>query len=68
MPKRKSQPEPTIELNMDIKTDIVISGIKKYLSEKNNEYGTNYMLQVLGARQLGYMFKLAEEKNANLEM
>ena len=62
MSKAKSQPELTIELNMDIETNIVIHGIKlKYLSEKKNEYGTNHMFQVLDERQLKDIFKLAEE-------
>ena len=35
MSQTKPQPELTIELNMDIKTNTVISGIKlNYLSEK----------------------------------
>ena len=35
MSKQKSQPELATELNMDIKTNIVISGIKlKYLPGK----------------------------------
>ena len=59
--KQTSQPELTIELNMDIETNVVISGIKlKCISEKKDEYGTNHMFQVLGERHLKDMFKLAE--------
>ena len=51
---------------MDIKTNIIISGIRlKYPSEKRNEYNVNRMFQVLGERQLGQIYNLAE---ANMKM
>ena len=61
MSKTKPQPELTIKLNMDIKTDIVISGIKlKYLPEQNTEYCIHHFFQVFDELHLEHIFKLAE--------
>ena len=46
----KQQPEIQMASNPDIK---IISGIKiKYISERQNDYGCNYMFQVLGETPL----------------
>ena len=41
---------------------IIISGIKlNFLSTETNNYGEHNMFQVLDGKQLGYIFRLAEE-------
>ena len=61
MSKTKPQAELNIELNIDIKSNSVISGIKlTYSSEKKQQYGVNHLFQVVDGRQLKYMFKFAE--------
>ena len=59
MSKAESQPELTPELKMNMKTNIVVSGIKlifyMYLKKKK-EYCTNHMFHVLDERQLKYVF------------
>ena len=54
MTKKKKSTQQHPEIQMASNTDIKITtGIKlKYLSEKENEYGTNHMFQVLGETPL----------------
>ena len=68
MPKHKSD-NRTVEIKMDdkfdIQTDYYFLNQIKFLSTKRNDYGTGQLLQVLDEKQLGVIFKLAEE---NLKM
>ena len=54
MAKKKKSPKQAPEIQMASNPDIkVITGTKlKYLSEKQNDYGTNHMFQVLGESTL----------------
>ena len=64
MPTNKAE-NKTVEIkmdNIDIQTNIIIPGIEfKFLSTKQNEYGTSQLVQVLDEQQFQYIFKLAEE-------
>ena len=65
MPKNKSD-NRAVEIKMGdelhMQTNIIISVIKsKLLSTKGNDDGTNQLFQVLGEKQLGNIFNLAEE-------
>ena len=68
MPKNKTD-NRNAEIKMDdqlnIQTGIIISGIYLILIYLKNDCGTNPLFQVLGEKQLEYIFKLAEE---NLKM
>ena len=45
--------QPGLTIDMDIKTDVVICGIKlTYLSENKYDYGVNHIVQVLDEIQL----------------
>ena len=52
--KKKSPKQPSEEIQMASNPDIkIITGIKlKYLSEKQNDYGTNHVFQLLGESPL----------------
>ena len=67
MTKKTSPKQPSEEIQManpDIK---VFIGIKlKYLSEKQNEYGTNHMFQLLGESPLKDLFELDGMKKTYL--
>ena len=66
MPNQKN-PQPLLDISkMDIETGITIPSIKlKYLSKKQNEYGTNHMFQLLDERQFKQINSLGA---SNLKM
>ena len=66
MPKQNN-PQPLLDISkMDIETGITIPSIKlKYLSKKQNEYGTNHMFQLLDERQFKQINSLGA---SNLKM
>ena len=66
--KKKSPKQPSEDIQMANNPDIkVIIGIKlKYLSEKQNEYGTNHMFQLLGESPLKDLFELDGMKKTYL--
>ena len=62
MPSKQSQPE--IKNKMGIEDGIEKQAIKsKYLSEKQNHYGTNHMFQILEESQLTYILDLTKDNN-----
>ena len=64
MPKRKTGNKTVaINIDMDIKTNVLISGIslKSYLLRNN--YGESNLSQVVDERQLQDIFKFAEENH-----
>ena len=66
MPNQKNT-QPLLDISkMDIETCITIPAIKlKYLSKKQNEYGTNHMFQLMDERQLKQINNLGA---SNLKM
>ena len=64
MTKKKKSPKQAPEIPMASNPDIKIStGIKmKYLSEKQNDYGTNHMFQVLDESHLKELFESEDMK------
>ena len=66
MPNQKN-PQPLLDISkMDIETSITIPAIKsKYLSKRQNEYGTNHMFQLLDERQFKHINNLGA---SNLKM
>ena len=67
MTKNKKSPkqQPSEEIQMASNPDIkIITGIKlKYLSEKQNDYGTNHMFQLLDESPLKEPIELEYMKN-----
>ena len=68
--KKKSPKQPSEEIQMASNPDIkVITGIKlKYLSEKQNEYGTNHFFAVLDESPLKELIELEEDMETNMEI
>ena len=64
MAKKKKSPKQAPEIPMVSNPDIkVITGIKvKYLSGKQNDYGTNHMFQVLDESLLKELIELEDMK------
>ena len=65
--KKKSPKQPSEYIQMASNPDIKVNnGIKlKYLSEKQNDYGTNHMFQVLGESTLKELIELEEDMKKN---
>ena len=66
--KKSPKQQPTEDIQMASNPDIkVITGIQlKYLSEKQNDYGTNHMFQVLDESTLKELIELEDMKNTDL--
>ena len=66
--KKSPKQQPTEDIQMASNPDIkVITGIQlKYLSEKQNDYGTNHMFQVLDESTLKELIELEDMKNTYL--
>ena len=64
MAKKKKSPKQPSEIQMASNPDIkVITGTKlKYLSEKQNEYGSNHMFQLLDESPLKELLELEDMK------